>query len=311
MASTPELDALKQKLAQTEVYTRKSDEELRQAAEDEFTSYYNQLRLSQQQAQQRQDLALANQAAGLQSIYDKQRNQVMETTAKNYTAAGNALLKRGMQRSSYGLQTLAGVNRQGAKDLQDVNDQQSAKEGEIASQRAQLEQQLAETLAQYDADMAKDIMNRLRQLQDQEYERETSNQQYRDQLAKDIYDREYALEQQRIEEEQFRIKLEEEQRQFNETLAYNKSKGSGGSGGSGKKTTNDNGANPPPTEGASDEKLNELLNGTANIWSGLTEYTSNPKNVKKMDAAVKAANKYNPTTSSTSTAKRTVLRKSK
>ena len=152
-----ELDALKQKLAQTEVYTRKSDEELRQAAEDEFTSYYNQLRLSQQQAQQRQDLALANQAAGLQSIYDKQRNQVMETTAKNYTAAGNALLKRGMQRSSYGLQTLAGVNRQGAKDLQDVNDQQSAKEGEIASQRAQLEQQLAETLAQYDADMAKEM----------------------------------------------------------------------------------------------------------------------------------------------------------
>ncbi|MBQ2029226.1 MAG: hypothetical protein II481_07280, partial [Clostridia bacterium] len=145
MASTPELDALKQKLAQTEVYTRKSDEELRQAAEDEFTSYYNQLRLSQQQAQQRQDLALANQAAGLQSIYDKQRNQVMETTAKNYTAAGNALLRRGMQRSSYGLQTLAGVNRQGAKDLQGVNDQQSAKEGEIASQRAQLEQQLAET----------------------------------------------------------------------------------------------------------------------------------------------------------------------
>lgn len=310
MASTPELDALKQKLAQTEVYTRKSDEELRQAAEDEFTSYYNQLKLSQQQAQQRQDLALANQAAGLQSIYDKQRNQVMETTAKNYTAAGNALLKRGMQRSSYGLQTLAGVNRQGAKDLQDVNDQQSAKEGEIASQRSQLEQQLAETLAQYDADMAKDIMNRLRQLQDQEYERETSNQQYRDQLAKDIYDREYALEQQRIEEEQFRIKLEEEQRQFNETLAYNKSKGSGGSGGSSKKATtaaDTTGTTALPT----DQQFDELVNGATNIWAGLTEYTSNPSNVKKTAAAVESANKYNPTASSTSTAKRTVLRKSK
>ena len=54
-------------------YTPKTDEEIRQQAEGEYQSYYDQLRLAAQQQQEKSDLALAQQRAQLETEYQKQK----------------------------------------------------------------------------------------------------------------------------------------------------------------------------------------------------------------------------------------------
>ena len=126
-------------------YTPKSEQDLLDRAKNEYQSYYDQLRQAAQQQQERNDLSLSQQKDALQATYDKQREQTQKEYNKAYSQTDRQMLSRGMQRSSYGAQTLANLSAEGAKAQGDISDAQTKAAKDIDAQRAQLEQQLAGT----------------------------------------------------------------------------------------------------------------------------------------------------------------------
>lgn len=215
-------------------YTPKTDAELRTQAEGEYQSYYDQLRLAAQQQQAASDLRLAQQREGLATTYDKQREQSAKQYAQAYSQADRQLLRRGMQRSSYGAQSLANISTQGAEAQQTIADAQAAAEANIDAQRTLLQQQLAAQMSQYTASQQSDVLNRLRQLQDQEYNRQVDAWKSQSTLLQQLYQNEYQQERDAIADAQWERTFEENQRQFDESLAK---KSSGGGGGTKKSTT--------------------------------------------------------------------------
>lgn len=168
-------------------YTSKTADQIKAQAESETGSYYDLLRLAARQAQERQDLALAQQAAGLDTSYGKVRDASAKNYRQAYSQADRQMLSRGMQRSSYAAQTLANLAQEGVEAQQDIWDQQAAAEANIAAQRAQGEGQLADTLRQYDASYASDVLKRQIELENQDYERRMQNAEYQNNLAAQIY----------------------------------------------------------------------------------------------------------------------------
>lgn len=184
-------------------YVPRTTAENQARAQDEYKSYYDQLRLSAQQRQQQADLALQQQRAGLQDTYDQQREASARDYRQRYSQADRQMLSRGMQRSSYGAQVLANINQQGAEAQQRLWDAQGAAEGNIDAQRAQLAQQLGDQLLQYDASRAADVLKRTRELDDQEYERQQAQQQRNDQLGLQLASILRQAERDKISDEQF------------------------------------------------------------------------------------------------------------
>lgn len=179
-------------------YTPKTDDQIREQAEGEYKSYYDQLRLSAQQQHEQSDLALQQQREGLQSTYDKQREDSAKQYQQAYSQTDRTLLGRGMQRSSYTAQTLANLLQEGAEAQQDIGDAQAAAEGNIDAQRAQLAQQLAAQLGQYDAAQQSDILARIRELESQEYDRGQTQQNTQLNLALQLYNALYQSERDQI-----------------------------------------------------------------------------------------------------------------
>jgi len=225
-------------------YTPKTEAELRTQAEGEYQSYYDQLRLAAQQQQQASDLRLAQQREGLATTYDKQREQSAKQYAQAYSQADRQLLRRGMQRSSYGAQSLANISTQGIEAQQTIADAQAAAEANIDEQRTLLQQQLAAQLSQYTASQQADVLNRLRQLQDQEYNRQVDAWKSQSTLLQQLYQNEYQQERDAIADAQWERTFAENQRQFDDTMEYNYSKKSSSGGGTKKDTT---GTNNVPT----------------------------------------------------------------
>lgn len=164
-------------------YVPKTTAENKARAQDEYKSYYDQLRLNAQQQQQQADLALQQQRAGLRDTYDRQREASAKEYQQRISQADRHMLSRGMQRSSYGAQIRANIGQQGAEAQQRLWDAQGTAEGNIDAQRAQLAQQLGAQLRQYDASRAADVLKRTRELDDQEYERQQADQARRDQTG--------------------------------------------------------------------------------------------------------------------------------
>ena len=227
MASSSTLQQLSE-LRRGWTYTPKTDAELRTQAEGEYQSYYDQLRLAAQQQQAASDLRLAQQREGLATTYDKQREQSAKQYAQAYSQADRQLLRRGMQRSSYGAQSLANISTQGAEAQQTIADAQAAAEANIDAQRTLLQQQLAAQMSQYTASQQSDVLNRLRQLQDQEYNRQVDAWKSQSTLLQQLYQNEYQQERDAVADAQWERTFEENQRQFDESLAK-KSSGGGGS----------------------------------------------------------------------------------
>ena len=184
-------------------YTPKTSAENKARAEDEVRAYYDQLRLGAQQQQERADLALQQQRAGLQDTYDRQREASAQEYRQRYSQADRQMLSRGMQRSSYGAQVLANIGQRGAEAQQRLWDAQGAAEGNIDAQRAQLAEQLGQQLQQYDASRAADILKRSRELDDQEYERAQADQARRDQTGMQLANMLRQAERDQVSDEQF------------------------------------------------------------------------------------------------------------
>lgn len=195
-------------------YTPKSEQDLLDRAKNEYQSYYDQLRQAAQQQQERNDLSLSQQKDALQATYDKQREQMQKEYDKAYSQSDRQMLSRGMQRSSYGAQTLANISAAGAKAQGDISDAQTKAANDLDAQRAQLEQQLAGTLAGYDTSQAADILKRYQELQDTEYNRQqTANSTQNEILAK-IYEYTRQQEQDALSKEQWEKQFAESKRQF-------------------------------------------------------------------------------------------------
>lgn len=228
MSAADALQKLLEQYNQTSSYVPKTADQIRQQAKGEYQSYYDQLRLAAQQAQARNDLALQQQREGLQRTYDKQREASQKEYKNAYSRADRQQLSRGMQRSSYTAQVLANLTKEGAEAQQELWDAQGAAEGNIDAQRTQLAAQLADQLSQYSASEAADVLARIKQLEDQEYDRVRENDQYKNSLSAQIYQFLYQGEQDKIAQEQWQKEFDENVRQWN---AQYGSKGSGGGGG--------------------------------------------------------------------------------
>lgn len=178
-------------------YTPLTQQQMQQQAANRYNPVYDQKRLSAQQAFQTSDQALAQQLAGLQATYDKQREQSRENTMQTYAAADRQALGRGMQRSSYNNATLANINLKGNEALQAISDTQAAQEKNIGEQRALMSQQLSTQLAQYDAAQQAEILAYIDELEAREYDRaqnanQLAMQMYQYQFQKEQADREQA-----------------------------------------------------------------------------------------------------------------------
>lgn len=236
MSAADALQKLLEQYNQTSSYVPKTADQIRQQAQGEYQSYYDQLRLAAQQAQARNDLALQQQREGLQRTYDKQREASQKEYENAYSRADRQQLSRGMQRSSYTAQVLANLTKEGAEAQQELWDAQGAAEGNIDAQRTQLAAQLADQLSQYSASEAADVLARIKQLEDQEYDRVRENDQYKNSLSAQIYQFLYQGEQDKIAQEQWQKEFDENVRQWN---AQYGSKGSGGGGGNNYNTNKD------------------------------------------------------------------------
>lgn len=225
--NNPQLEELLKSL-QVKDYTPLTPEQMKQQAENEYKSYYDQLRLASKQSTERQNLALENQKAGLQQTYDRQRKDSAEQYRQAYSQADRQSLSRGMQRSSYNNQTLANIDQKATEAQQDIQNAQATEENKISGQQTQLAAQLADQLLQYDASQAADILKRIDELEAREYDRQTTAENNRNTLGLQIESILQERANQQVQYEQWLAEFNENVRQFNASQA-----GSGGYSGGG------------------------------------------------------------------------------
>lgn len=292
-ALTAQLESLIAQFNNTPGYTPKTDEEIRAQAEGEYKSYYDQLRLAEQQKHAQGDLALSQQRDKLADVYQQQKDASEKEYAEAYSAADRQMLSRGMQRSSYAAQTLANIDTQGAQAQQAIADAQARAEGDVDEQRAQLAQQLAAQLAQYDAGYAADVLNRIRELEDQEYERSQDAADRKNSLSLQIYELMYQQERDKIADQQWQQQFDENVRQFN-VSASKKSSGSGSKSSS---------SSQQPAADANAQNVNLTLdyNWLVSALGGGQSSTSGSVNSGGVDAIAGAAPKAQSSAATTMT----------
>lgn len=165
----------------------RTDEQRRKQAENEYKSYYDALRLAAQQGYDRTDLKLQQQLSGLQQSYDQQRKSTAEQYAKSYSQADRQMLSRGMQRSTYTSQLLAGISNEAAEAQGEIDAAQTKATNDLNDQRTQLAAQLAAQMSQYTASEQSDILKRIAELEEQDRQYSLSQTSLQQSLATDLY----------------------------------------------------------------------------------------------------------------------------
>lgn len=181
------LDELRQQLTM-DTYTPKTDEQMREEANQQYASVYGQKKLAAQQTFDQTDLALSNQLASLDQSYAKQREAAAKATRASQSSLDRYSLQRGMQRSSFNAASQANILAEGEKTLADINQSETAARQNIESQRAQLASQLAAQLGQYDVDYANDVQAYFNQLRQQDEASRVEADKYRNQLLMALYE---------------------------------------------------------------------------------------------------------------------------
>lgn len=178
MAKKMTVDELRAALRSPD-YTARTAEDLQREAETRYASVYNQKRNTAQQNYETTDLAYQNQLNELANTLADNQNALQKQTADSVAAANRYLTTRGMQRSSYGLQNQANIERSGAQNLLNLQKQYATNVNGIQNNRTLLAQQLANTLASYDTDYTNDVLAYIDQQKQLDYERQAAaDQQY-------------------------------------------------------------------------------------------------------------------------------------
>lgn len=201
-------------------YTGRTAEERQSQAELEYQTYYDQLRNAAQQETERSDLALQQQRDALQSTYDRNRQQSAQQFAQTYSQADRQLLSRGMQRSSYAAQTLANVGSAAAAAQVEIDRQQAEAEGNIDAQRTQLASQLASKLAGYDANQASDVLKRVNELEQQDYDRSTTAMQQQASIGNQLYANMYQAQRDQITDNKWITQQNQTQQNTNRQMGW-------------------------------------------------------------------------------------------
>ena len=165
----------------------RTDEQRRQQAENEYKSYYDALRLAAQQGYDSTDLKLQQQLSGLQQSYDQQRKNTAEQYAKSYSQADRQMLSRGMQRSTYTSQLLAGINNEAAEAQGEIDAAQTKATNDLNDQRTQLAAQLAAQMNQYTASQQSDILKRIAELEEQDRQYSLNETSMQSSLGETLY----------------------------------------------------------------------------------------------------------------------------
>ena len=181
------LDELRQQLTM-DTYTPKTDEQMREEANQQYASVYGQKKLAAQQTFDQTDLALSNQLASLDQNYAKQREAAAKATRASQSSLDRYSLQRGMQRSSFNAASQANILAEGEKTLADINQSETAARQNLESQRTQLASQLAAQLGQYDVDYANDVQAYFNQLKQQDEASRVEADKYRNQLLMALYE---------------------------------------------------------------------------------------------------------------------------
>lgn len=181
------VDELRRQLTM-DTYTPKTDEQMREEANQQYASQYNQKKLSAQQTYDQTDLALSSQLASLGQSYEKQREAAAKATRASQSSLDRYSLQRGMQRSSFNAASQANILSEGEKNIAEINQTETNARQSLESQRAQLASQLAAQLGQYDVDYANDVQAYFNQLKQQDETARTEADKYRNQLLMALYE---------------------------------------------------------------------------------------------------------------------------
>lgn len=152
-------------------YTPRTDEQLRQEAENRFASTYNQQKLAAQQSYATSDQVYQQQLKTLADDLATGQQQIAKETANSTAAADRNALSRGMARASFSVANRARIENQGIDNLATLMKQYSSSVSGVQRSRTQLAQQLADTLAQYEVDHLNDINSYIDEQKQLDYDR--------------------------------------------------------------------------------------------------------------------------------------------
>jgi hypothetical protein len=202
-------------------YQQKDASALEAEARGLYDPVYNAEREGLTHQAEQNALMLEQELAGLGDSYDRAREDTAKSFDDAYSQAGNAMLSRGMQRSSYGQQIQSNIQIAGGKAQQDLNTAQAKDEGNIRATASMYDRQFNESLTRLAADYEQNVTNMRLQLEQREYDRYWQSQQAMNNLNLAIYQASLTTKQYEESIRQFNAQLAENQRQFNLSLAEN------------------------------------------------------------------------------------------
>lgn len=185
------VDELASQLQNTK-YGDKSTDELRSEAENMYKNQLDSSKLSAQQSYDSNALELNNQLTALNKSYDKQYAQQQQATVQSKQSADKQALSRGMQRSTYNNATLANLDIAGNKALNEIEQNRTDSTNEVNSQLVLLQKQLQENLASAQSTYENNVVTKLQELLDQQYERQKSYEDTSNDLAFKLYEKQKA-----------------------------------------------------------------------------------------------------------------------
>jgi peptidoglycan hydrolase-like protein with peptidoglycan-binding domain len=202
-------------------YEQKSTEQLEAEARGLYDPIYNAEKQGLTHQAEQNALMLEQELGGLGESYDRQREDTAKSFADAYSQAGNSMLSRGLQRSSYGEQIQSNISIAGSKAQNDINQAQTNAETKIRETASMYDRQFQESLTRLAADYQTNVTNYRIQLEQREYDRYWQSQQAMNQLNLALY--QASLTEAQFEESirQFNTQMGENQRQFNLSFGEN------------------------------------------------------------------------------------------
>ncbi|GHU79663.1 hypothetical protein AGMMS49992_31900 [Clostridia bacterium] len=195
-------------------YTQKGADALSGEARSMYDPIYSAERQGLAHQAEQNALQLEQELRGLDSSYDRAREDTAKSFADAYSQTGNAMLARGMQRSSYGQQIQSNIQIAGGRAQQDINQQQANAETKIRETASMYDRQFRESLTRLAADYETNVTNYRTQLEQREYDRYWQSQQAMNNLNLAIYQASLTEAQFNESMRQFNTQLAENQRQF-------------------------------------------------------------------------------------------------
>lgn len=252
-------------------YTPRTEQQRREQSENLYRNQLEQALLSAQQQYDTSDLALQNQLSGLETATQRQIEAQRQNTANAISSADRRALGRGMQRSTYNNSVLANLQRKGDEAEAQIQQNRTDKENTVAAQRALLSQQLAQNQTAAQSQYENNVLARMMELEQQDYERGLAADQFNSNTQLQLYSAQQADAQRAQQQAQFeagqglqrdqmaqnqnqfdlnlafqREKLAQDQAQFEANLAFQREK-LGGTSGSSSRSSGSPGANNPGT----------------------------------------------------------------